>query len=58
MTYKLFHDDKLEAEFDDEEVKRVGKKHQRIGTYSDTYVPHEIVKFLPCILQDALENNP
>lgn len=58
MTYKLFHDDKLEAEFDEEEVKRVAKKHQRIGSYSDTYVPHEIVKFLPWILQDALENNP
>jgi hypothetical protein len=58
MTYKLFHDGKLEAEWEDDEIKKVAKRHQRIGSYSDTYVPPEITQFLPWTLRDALENNP
>lgn len=58
MTYKLYHDDKLESEWDDEEVKIVAKRHQRIGSYSDTFVPREITKFLPRQIRNALENNP
>ena len=56
--YKLFHDDKLEGQWEDEAVKRVAKQHQRIGSYSDTYVPFEIRIFLPLPIQDALENDP
>jgi acyl carrier protein phosphodiesterase len=58
MTYKLFHDGELEAQWEDDEVKKVAKMHQRIGSYTDTYVPAEIRQFLPWKIRDALENNP